>query len=329
KGLPYIVMSYVAGHSLQDRLEQSGVMGPLEIVRVGMQIASGLAAAHAQGLVHRDIKPSNILLEDSVERVKITDFGLARPADDASLTQLGHVLGTPQYMSPEQAQGEPTDHRADLFSLGCVLYAMAAGRSPFRAATTLAVLRRVCEDRPRPLRDLDPDVPDWLERIVMKLLAKEPADRFRSADEVAGLLGRCLAHLQQPKQNPLPHLPKPLGGGRGGGRRILLAMAMAGALAAVGILFIRARMCGWTFAVAAADPGADVRDPLIVRRPLRKVWLGMRRQHPAATRGDAGALDPSDPALPKTPTFIREFKGNVGPVCGVAFLPNSWAAMTA
>ena len=175
KGLPYLVMSYVGGRSLQERLERSGVLGPAEIVRVGMQIAAGLAAAHAQGLVHRDIKPSNILLENGVERVKITDFGLARSADDASLTHLGHVIGTPQYMSPEQARGEPMDQRADLFSLGCVMYAMAAGRSPFRAETTLAVLRRVCEDRPRPLRDLNPEVPDWLER-----------DRDEAAGEGAG-----------------------------------------------------------------------------------------------------------------------------------------------
>ena len=105
-----------------------------------MQAASGLAAAHAQGLVHRDIKPSNILLENCVERVKITDFGLARAVDDASLTQSGVVAGTPLFMAPEQARSETIDHRADLFSLGAVLYAMCTGRSPFRAPTTLAVL---------------------------------------------------------------------------------------------------------------------------------------------------------------------------------------------
>src|SRR5205085_3795616 len=118
--------------------------GPLaveEVLRIGMQAAAGLAAAHAHGLVHRDVKPSNILLEKGVERVKLTDFGLARAADDASLTQSGVLAGTPQYMAPEQARGEPLDHRADLFSLGSVLYACCAGRPPFRAGTTLAVLR--------------------------------------------------------------------------------------------------------------------------------------------------------------------------------------------
>src|SRR5205085_6683019 len=107
------------------------------------------------GLIHRDIKPANILLENGVERVKITDFGLARTADDASLTQSGVVAGTPMFMSPEQAQGEALDHRTDLFSLGSVLYVLCTGRSPFRASTPLAVLRRVCEEVPRPIREIN------------------------------------------------------------------------------------------------------------------------------------------------------------------------------
>src|SRR5260370_1218236 len=114
-----------------------------------MQTAAGLAAAHAQGLVHRDIKPANILLENGVQRVKITDFGLARAADDASLTQSGVVAGTPQYMAPEQTRGEAVDHRADLFSLGSVLYALCTALPPFCAGTTMAVLRPVSHDRPR------------------------------------------------------------------------------------------------------------------------------------------------------------------------------------
>src|SRR5438045_9618289 len=105
-----------------------------------MQTASGLAAAHAQGLIHRDIKPANLLLENGIARVKITDFGLARMADDVGLTQNGVVAGTPEYMAPEQARGERTDHRSDLFSLGSVLYAMCTGQPPFRGASPLPVL---------------------------------------------------------------------------------------------------------------------------------------------------------------------------------------------
>jgi WD40 repeat protein len=194
---PYLVMEYISGVSLQQRLDRTGPLELKEILRIGMQTATGLAAAHAQGLVHRDIKPANILLENSVERVKLTDFGLARAVDDASLTQSGTVAGTPQYMAPEQARGEAVDHRADLFSLGSVLYALCTGRAPFRASGTMAVLKRVCEDAPRPIREINPEVPDWLAAIIARLHAKDPADRLQSPAEVAELLSAHLAPLQQ------------------------------------------------------------------------------------------------------------------------------------
>jgi hypothetical protein len=203
-GLPYLVMQFVAGKTLEERLAQSGPLRPAEILRIGMQAASGLAAAHAQGLVHRDIKPANLLLENGVERVKLTDFGLARAVDDASITQTGVITGTPQFMAPEQARGEPLDGRADLFSLGCVLYTLAAGRPPFRASTTLAVLKKICEEEPRPIRELNPEIPDWLAAIVRKLMAKEPTARFASAVELAVLLEQCLAHVQRPEHIALP-----------------------------------------------------------------------------------------------------------------------------
>ncbi len=139
KDLPYIVMQYVAGVTLQDRLDRGDRLPLREVIRIGQQTAAGLAAAHAQGLVHRDIKPGNILLETNGERghsgpwlrVKLTDFGLARAAEDAKLTQTGFVAGTPLYMAPEQAREEPVDGRTDLFSLGGVLYALCTGRPPF------------------------------------------------------------------------------------------------------------------------------------------------------------------------------------------------------
>jgi WD40 repeat protein/serine/threonine protein kinase len=196
--VPYLVMQFIAGISLEDRVRRSGALEVKEVLRIGMQAASGLAAAHAQGLVHRDVKPGNILLENGVERVKLTDFGLARAVDDASLTQSGVIAGTPLFMAPEQARGETVDHRSDLFSLGSVLYTLCTGRPPFRAGNTMAVLKRVCDDTPRPIREVNPDVPDWLAAIVMKLLAKEPANRFQTAAEVADLFGQYLAHLQQP-----------------------------------------------------------------------------------------------------------------------------------
>jgi serine/threonine-protein kinase len=203
-GLPFLVMEYVPGRSLQDRLDRLGPLSLHEVLRIGMQTAAGLAAAHAQGLVHRDVKPANILLENGIERVKLTDFGLARAAADAGLTQSGVVAGTPNYMAPEQARGESADHRADLFSLGSTLYAMCTGHPPFRAESAVAVLRRVSDDSPRPVREINPDIPEWLEAVISKLHAKEPAARFQSAAEVGDLLSGCLAHTQEPLNVPLP-----------------------------------------------------------------------------------------------------------------------------
>jgi WD40 repeat protein len=203
-GLPYLVMQYVAGVSLQERLDRTGPLEIKEILRIGTQTAQGLAAAHAHGLIHRDIKPANILLENGVERVKVTDFGLARAVDDASISQSGVVAGTAQYMAPEQARGEAVDLRADLFSFGSVLYAMCTGRPPFRASNTLAVMKRVCEEKSRPVREINPDIPEWLAAVIDKLHAKAPADRFVTAAEVAELLGKYLAQVQQSVVARLP-----------------------------------------------------------------------------------------------------------------------------
>ncbi len=208
--VPYLVMQFIAGQSLQDKLDQTGPLGVPEVLRIGLQIAEGLAAAHKQGLVHRDIKPANILLENGIERVKIVDFGLARVADEAGLTQSGHIAGTPEYMSPEQASGQSLDPRSDLFSLGSVLYALCTGRPPFRADTPLAVLRRVCEETPRPIREINPDIPTPVCRVVEQLLAKEPTQRFQTAAEAAEQLNQLLAQMQAASRDlPGPGKPAP------------------------------------------------------------------------------------------------------------------------
>ena len=195
--IPYIVMEYIAGKTLQQRMDEHGPLEVPEILRIGQQVAAGLTAAHAVKLIHRDIKPSNILLADGpLERAKISDFGLARAVDDATLTSSGLIAGTPMYMAPEQARGEPLDHRADLFSLGSVLYMMASGRPPFRAANSMAVLKRVCEDTPRPLNDVIPGIPGWLETVIFRLLEKDRDARYQTAQEVADLLARCQSELQ-------------------------------------------------------------------------------------------------------------------------------------
>ena len=221
--LPYLVMEFVPGETLQQRLDRIGRLPMPDVIEIGRQIAEGLAAAHATGLIHRDVKPANVFLEQatgepggvsprtsdftqntaeqvrgltpagspSTLAVKLLDFGLARAVDDVSITQSGMIIGTPLYMSPEQARSESLDHRTDLFSLGSVLYAMTTGRSPFRADNTLATLKRVSEETPQPIQELVPGTPRWLCDLITKLLAKNPTERIPSAREVAELLVRC------------------------------------------------------------------------------------------------------------------------------------------
>jgi hypothetical protein len=193
-GLPYLVMQLVNGESLEQRLRRQAKLSVGETVRLGAQAAAGLAAAHATGLIHRDVKPGNMLLEAG-ERVKLTDFGLARAAEDLKLTRTGYVSGTPLYMAPEQARGDEVDARADLFSLGVVLYEALAGKPPFEGNTPLAVLRQVADTPHARLRRVNPDVPEWLEDVIDGLLAKEPKDRIQTAAEVAEVLSAHTAKV--------------------------------------------------------------------------------------------------------------------------------------
>jgi eukaryotic-like serine/threonine-protein kinase len=195
--LPYLVMQYVPGPSLQTRVDERGPLPIKEVLRIARQAAAGLAAAHAQGVVHRDVKPANILHEDAVDHVLISDFGLARTADDATLTRTGILAGTPHYMSPEQASGHAVDPRSDLFSLGSVIYFMCTGGPPYRADSPMAVLNRICHEPHRPVDEVNPDVPFELAELVDRLLEKEPGQRFASALEVEGRCAALLAALQQ------------------------------------------------------------------------------------------------------------------------------------
>lgn len=205
KPVPYLVMEYIDGQTLQEKQNGQGPLETGEIVHIGRQIASGLAAAHAAGLIHRDIKPANVLLEKGIaQKVKITDFGLARAADDASLSISGLIAGTPMYMAPEQASGQALDHRTDLFSLGSVLYQITTGRPPFRAASTVAVLRRVVEDTPRPIHEIIPEAPEWLVAIIGKLHQKNPDDRFQSAAEVSEIFAKCQAVMTESGKSQIP-----------------------------------------------------------------------------------------------------------------------------
>ncbi|MBW8875343.1 MAG: serine/threonine-protein kinase [Acidobacteria bacterium] len=184
EGRLYLAMPAYDGETLRKRIER----GPLaidEATDIAQQIARGLAKAHRHGIVHRDVKPANLMVtSDGV--VKILDFGLAKLAGSAAITRTGSSVGTPAYMSPEQARGEEVDHRADLWSLGVVLYEMVAGRRPFRGEHEQAVLFSLLNERPRPLHELRPEAPPELERIVDGLLAKDPGDRYPTVDGPLG-----------------------------------------------------------------------------------------------------------------------------------------------
>jgi hypothetical protein len=189
RGIPFLAMQLLQGEALDARLRHAGKLPVPEILRLGREMATGLAAAHARGLIHRDIKPANVWLEAPQARVKLLDFGLARGgADDVHVTQQGAVLGTPAYMSPEQARGEPVDARSDLFSLGCVLYQMCTGQLPFQASSTVAMLVAVANAREVPPAQINQDIPAGLSDLVTQLLAKDPNRRPSSAQAVVDAL---------------------------------------------------------------------------------------------------------------------------------------------
>ena len=191
---PYLVMPLVIGESLHARLKREGPLPLPELVRISLAAARGLAAAHAQNLIHRDIKPDNVLLETSgSRRVWLADFGLARAAHDRDITRTGVIAGTPQFSSPEQAQGQEVDFRTDLFSFGSLLFAMATGSSPFVGENPLAVLRKIIDEEPPLLNDTRSDLPSDLVELVAELLQKDPANRPTKTDQIVDRLEKHVA----------------------------------------------------------------------------------------------------------------------------------------
>jgi hypothetical protein len=222
RGALFIVMPLLKGEPLDARLERVGAVPVTEVIRIGREAALGLAAAHEKGLIHRDIKPANLWLEANTGRVKILDFGLAREAQGGTqLTPSGVIVGTPAYMAPEQAGGRPVDARCDLFSLGCVLYQAATGTPPFKGADMVSTLLAVMATDPKAPHELRPDIPEPLSRLIMALLAKDPAGRPASAETVAEIL----TDLQKGQEAAAR-------------RRWLLPAVIGGGLLAVGILAV-------------------------------------------------------------------------------------------
>jgi formylglycine-generating enzyme required for sulfatase activity/tRNA A-37 threonylcarbamoyl transferase component Bud32 len=282
--LVYLVMEAIDGGSLADRLEREGQLPIDESARIFGEVASALAHAHKRGVVHRDIKPQNVLLDAESGRALVTDFGIARTAEGGSLTATGMVVGTPAYLSPEQVTGEPSDHRADIYALGVMMYQMLAGRPPFTGATPTAVLMKRLAGPPEPLRSLRPDVPEPLAEVVDACLATDPKERLQNAgDIVRSMTGHSpvsgghttATRIRVAKQNVKSRLP-------------MLALAAAIALGAGIAAFLLATRRDGSGAASAPRAPIDTGMILIaagaytigsdsaaeVSRPAHKVRLG-------------------------------------------------------
>jgi len=201
-GTSYIAMEYVPGGTLKDRLLERGALPVRTTAAVALQIAEALQVAHERGVIHRDIKPHNILITDS-GHVKVADFGIARAADATTISHLGDILGTAKYMSPEQATGKPATPKSDLYSLGVVLYEMLTGELPYTAENPVAVSMKHLNEPLRPPKELNPEIPEDLNALVSKLLAKDPEDRYESAAELGEDLRRKYDGLSPVSAGPI------------------------------------------------------------------------------------------------------------------------------
>ncbi len=282
--LPFLVMQLIQGETLERRLARDGRLPLPVLLRIGLQTAAGLAAAHSEGLIHRDVKPGNILLEQATGRVKLTDFGLARCIEDVKITRTGFVTGTPLYMAPEQALGNEIDERADLFSFGAVLYEMCAGEPPFTGNTPLAVLKQITDSPARPVKALNPDIPNWLSDLIQQLLAKRPDQRPISASVVAQILADRLAVIE-----PVEALQVP-------------AVHTSGACQTAKRQQARAR---WMFLTAGVVLGSVVALAAVLP------FIGSR-----------GTSSATAPDVPVGPAAVATLTGNAGPVWSVAFSPD-------
>jgi len=318
RGVPFLAMEYLQGMSLHRWLERGHKPSLDLVLRLGREMAAGLAAAHKRGLVHRDIKPANIWLEAPIGRVKILDFGLARSEDqDVHITNPGTALGTPAYMSPEQARGEEVDASGDLFSLGCVLYQLCTGGLPFPGTTVMAVLTALSNNAPSPARELNPAVPPALDSLVMRLLAKNPADRPPTAEVVVEAIKtierELLAERQKAELSSATPLPatvgdlKPASSAIAGelgaplpaskARRVRRALAIAAAVALLGMAVVAMRAVMLSrpartvaahpapIAVATIEPGRVDPEPGPTLSPPGPIAQPKSTGQPAETRG--------------------------------------------
>ncbi|HEX2097923.1 MAG TPA: protein kinase, partial [Rubrobacteraceae bacterium] len=305
-GAYYIAMEYVSQGTLKDRIRRDGALKPAAVVGVTLQIADALQAAHEKGVIHRDIKPQNVLVTEKGD-IKVTDFGIARATSTSTLTSTDHVLGTADYMSPEQARGEPAGPESDLYSLGVVLYEMLTGNLPYDTGSALAqAIKHVNELPPSP-KEVNPEAPEALDALTMKLLAKNPEDRYPSAAALANDLERIrsglLSDVEQEKTEvvtaPLssysqartqrtavrPPVAVPLGAPRPDGRRWGRLLYVVAAL-----LFVLAVLGGLAFSKGFFE-GFDPAGPDVSSSRSDAENVGADKAKVATPADDSGAAD--------------------------------------
>ena len=193
-GTPYIAMELVDGRTLKELVTERGPLPPEIAISLTEQILRALGYAHRRGIVHRDIKPQNVII-DGEGQAKVADFGIARAGETSEMTQAGAIVGTMQYLSPEQAEGHPVDRRADLYSAGIVLYELLTGQVPFDGEAPISIAIKQINERPVPPRQLEPGIPPALEAVVLRALEKDPARRYQNAEEF-------IAALEQARRAP-------------------------------------------------------------------------------------------------------------------------------
>ncbi len=312
EGIAYILMPLVEGESLKATIERDGAMPPPEVRRILLEAAGALSTAHEAGVVHRDIKPENIMLEGRKRRVLLMDFGIAKAVDPAAaehegdlkpqpgtLTGTGMTVGTPQYMSPEQASGDfSLDHRADQYSLAVVGYQMLTGQLPFDGENTRNILYKQMVERPKPIRELAPDVPADLAQALERALMKEPKDRFATTDEFAHALSGPAAGLQTPitvtvtAQHPVRKIsPR---------RRRSGAYLLVGSLAVLGAVALsQSGLLGGVGSAAIQDSLALARAADSIRLADSLLALGDSSGVPAVPAGGQPlAVQPPAPGAP-------------------------------
>ncbi|QDU25728.1 Serine/threonine-protein kinase PrkC [Anatilimnocola aggregata] len=277
QGLPFIAMEFLEGESLEDRLERETTLPLAEVMRIGREIALGLSAAHQRKLIHRDIKPGNIWLEAPRGRVKVLDFGLARAAgaaDEQNLTHSGTIVGTPAYMAPEQARGEEVDGRTDLFSLGCILYRLATGKSAFQGRDLVSTLLNLATLTPPAPEAIRPDLPARLSQLIQQLLAKDREQRPPSADAVVQLLESMMAEqgsssvasaplisivTNKPKQSARAKTQPPLQSARWSAKWLMVAAGFAAAMIIAAAMVYRIQTDQGSFVVEINDPAVEIK----------------------------------------------------------------------